>query len=175
MSIVVNSCVLLYCVCITILDTSVAGLLARSPVIRKVLRPATSAQVLLGFPVSVYMQMLRWFPKLQVATACFSCSPPDLNFLVTYFIFMYMHNNQCHRVTAQLQLINYYYYYYYYYYKPVVQPSEAQCCKVCGLPGFVFWLGRCVVCCEAFEVTHFFHVQGWRSRQNHALDCWHLP
>ena len=27
---------------------------------------------------------------------------------------MYMHNKYCHRVTAQLQLINYYYYYYYY-------------------------------------------------------------
>jgi len=24
-------------------------------------------------------QMLRWFPKFQVATTCFSCSPPDLN------------------------------------------------------------------------------------------------
>ena len=61
--------------------------------IRKVLRPATSAQVLLGFPLSVYKRMLRWFPRLQVATACFSCSPPDLNFLVPYIIFMYLHNN----------------------------------------------------------------------------------
>ena len=26
----------------------------------------------------VYKQMLRWFPKFQVATTCFSCSPPDL-------------------------------------------------------------------------------------------------
>jgi len=32
------------------------------------------------FP-SVYKRMLRWFPRLQVATTCFSCSPPDLNFL----------------------------------------------------------------------------------------------
>ena len=47
--------------------------------IRKVLRPATSAQVLLGFPVSVYKRMLRWFSVLQVATACFSCSPPRSN------------------------------------------------------------------------------------------------
>jgi hypothetical protein len=38
----------------------------------------------------------------HVATACFSCSPPDLNFLDPYFIFMYMHNNHCHRVTAHL-------------------------------------------------------------------------
>jgi hypothetical protein len=33
------------------------------------------------FPVSVYKRMLRWFPRLQVATAFFSCSPSDLNFL----------------------------------------------------------------------------------------------
>ena len=39
-------------------------------------------------------------------TACFSCSPPDSNFLVPYFIFMYMLNNHCHRVTAEFQLIN---------------------------------------------------------------------
>ena len=48
--------------------------------------------------------MLRRFPSLQVATTCFSCSPPDLNFLAPYFIFMYMHNNHCHRVTVHLQL-----------------------------------------------------------------------
>ena len=47
--------------------------------------------------------MLRWFPRLQVDSACFSCSPPDLNFLDPYFIFMYMHNNHCHRATAHLQ------------------------------------------------------------------------
>jgi len=35
----------------------------------------------------VYKQMLRWFPRFQFATTCFSCSPPDLNLLVTYSIF----------------------------------------------------------------------------------------
>ena len=35
----------------------------------------------------VYKQMLRWFPKFQVATTCFSYSPPDLNLLVTNFMF----------------------------------------------------------------------------------------
>ena len=35
----------------------------------------------------VYKQMLRRFPTFQVATTCFSCSPPDLNLLVTNFIF----------------------------------------------------------------------------------------
>jgi hypothetical protein len=29
----------------------------------------------------IHKRMLRWFPRLQVATICFSCSPPDLNFL----------------------------------------------------------------------------------------------
>jgi len=35
----------------------------------------------------VYKQMLRRFPRFQVATTCFSCSPPDLNLLVINFIF----------------------------------------------------------------------------------------
>ena len=30
----------------------------------------------------VYKQTLRWFPRFEVATTCFSCSPPDLNLLV---------------------------------------------------------------------------------------------
>ena len=51
----------------------------------------------------VYNQTLRRFPTFQVATTCFLCSPPDLNFLDPYFIFMYMHNSHCHRVKAQLQ------------------------------------------------------------------------
>jgi len=33
----------------------------------------------------VHKRMLRRFPSFQVATTCFSCSPPDLNFLVTFF------------------------------------------------------------------------------------------
>jgi hypothetical protein len=37
--------------------------------------------------------------------ACFSCSPPDLNFLGPQFIFMYMYYNHCHRATAHLQFI----------------------------------------------------------------------
>ena len=39
----------------------------------------------------VYKRMLRWSPSFQVATTCLSCSPPDSNFLVTFFsIFVYM-------------------------------------------------------------------------------------
>jgi hypothetical protein len=52
----------------------------------------------------VHKRMLRWFPRLQVATACFSCSSPDLSFLDPQFIFMYTHYNHCHRATAHLQL-----------------------------------------------------------------------
>jgi len=37
-------------------------------------------------------------------TACSSCSPPDLNLLDPYFIYMYMRNNHCHRATAHLQV-----------------------------------------------------------------------
>jgi len=36
----------------------------------------------------VYKRILRWFPSFQVATTCFSCSPPDLNFLVTFFSYL---------------------------------------------------------------------------------------
>ena len=35
----------------------------------------------------VSQQMLRWFPRFQVATTFFSCSPLDLNLLVTNFMF----------------------------------------------------------------------------------------
>ena len=35
----------------------------------------------------VYKQMLRRFPRFQVATTCFSCSQPNLNLLVTNFLF----------------------------------------------------------------------------------------
>jgi hypothetical protein len=69
--------------------------------IRKVLRPATWAQVFFLFSC-VHKLMLRWFPRLQVATACFSWSPPDLNFLDPWFIFMCMYYNHCHRETAHL-------------------------------------------------------------------------
>jgi hypothetical protein len=38
----------------------------------------------------VYKQMLRRFPRFQVATTRFSCSPPDLNLLITNFMYLYM-------------------------------------------------------------------------------------
>ena len=73
---------LLHCVCIDILTLD-AGLLARSQYPEG---PATG-HLDPGFSLfpSVYKRMLRWFPSVQVATTCLSCSPPDLNFLVTFF------------------------------------------------------------------------------------------
>ena len=38
----------------------------------------------------VSKRMLRWFPNFQVATTCFSSNSPDLNFLITFFIFVCM-------------------------------------------------------------------------------------
>jgi len=74
---------LLYYVCIDILTLD-AGLLARSQYPEG---PATG-HLDAGFSCfpCVYKQMLRWFPSFQVATTCLSCSPPDLNFLVTFFL-----------------------------------------------------------------------------------------
>ena len=87
-----------------------AGLLARSQYSEG---PATS-HLDTGFSwiPCVHMQMLRWSPRFQVATTCFSCSPPDLNSVVTNFMF-------CIHVKQPLPLgynpiaVNYYYYYYY--------------------------------------------------------------
>jgi len=75
---------LLYYVCIAVITLD-AGLLARS---RYSEGPATG-HLDTGFSwfPCVYKQMLRWFPGLQVATTCFSFSPPDLNLVVTNFIF----------------------------------------------------------------------------------------
>ena len=76
---------LLYYVCIDIL-TLHARLLAKSQYPEG---PATG-HLDAGFSwfPCVYKQMLRWFPSFQVATTCLSCSPPDLNFLVTFFSYL---------------------------------------------------------------------------------------
>ena len=81
--------VILMCICCTVCALLVftldAGLLARSQYSEG---PATG-HLDTGFSwfPSVYKQMLSWFPRFQVATTCFSCSLPDLNLLVTNFIF----------------------------------------------------------------------------------------
>ena len=82
--IVVILCVFVV-LCVYCCFTLYAGLLARSQYSEG---PATG-HLDTGFSwfPCVYKQMLRWFPKFQVATTCFSCSSPDLNLLVTNFIF----------------------------------------------------------------------------------------
>ena len=75
---------LLYCVCI-VGFTLDAGLLARSQYSEG---PATG-HLDTGFSRfrCAYKQTLRRFPTFQVATTCFSHSPPDLNSVVTNFKF----------------------------------------------------------------------------------------
>ena len=67
---------LLYYVCIAVFSLD-AGLLARSQYSEG---PATGHLDTgsSSFPC-VCKQMLRWFARFQVASTCFSCSPPDLN------------------------------------------------------------------------------------------------
>ena len=70
---------LLYYVCIAVLTLD-AGLLARSQYPEG---PATG-YLDTGFSwfPCIYKRIRRWFPSFQVATTCFSCSPPNLNPLV---------------------------------------------------------------------------------------------
>jgi len=74
----------LYHVCIAVF-TLYAGLLARS----QYSEGPVTGHLVAGFSwiPYVYKQTLRRFPTFQVATTCFSCSPPDLNLLVTDFMF----------------------------------------------------------------------------------------
>jgi len=75
---------LLYNVCVAVFTLD-ARMLARSQYSEG---PATG-HLDTGFPCfpCVYKQMLRWFPRFQVATTYFSCSPYYLNLLVTNFMF----------------------------------------------------------------------------------------
>jgi hypothetical protein len=79
-SIYVNLLYCVLCICCTVsIDVFplVAGLLARGQYSEG---PANGHldTALSCFP-RVFKQMLSWFPTLQVATTCFSCSPPDVN------------------------------------------------------------------------------------------------
>ena len=88
--VVIDLCVLLsyvyllYCVRIPVFTLD-AGLLARSQYSEG---PATG-HLDTGFSwfPCVYKRMLRRFPTFQVVTTCFSCSSPDLNLVVTNFMF----------------------------------------------------------------------------------------
>ena len=73
----------MYYVCIAVFTLD-ARLLARSQYSEG---PATGHDTGFSWFPCVYKQMLRLFPRYQVATTCFSCNPFDLNLLVTNFIF----------------------------------------------------------------------------------------
>jgi len=80
--VIVDLCVLLssyvyLCYVCIVVFTLDAGPLARSQYSEV---PATG-HLDTGFSwfPCVYKLMLRWFSRFQVATTCFSCSPPDLN------------------------------------------------------------------------------------------------
>ena len=88
--VVVHLCVLLsyvyllYYVCIAVFTLD-AALLARS----QYSEVPVTGHLDTGFSwfPCAYKQMLRWYPRFQVATTCFSCSPPNLNLVVTNFMF----------------------------------------------------------------------------------------
>ena len=65
---------MLYYVCINILTLN-----ARLPARSQYPEGPATGHLNTGFSwfPCVYKRMLRWFPSFQVATTCFSCSPPD--------------------------------------------------------------------------------------------------
>jgi hypothetical protein len=85
MCLVVLCVYLLRYVCIVVLTLD-AGLLARS----QYREGSATGHHYTGFSwfPCVCKRMLRWFPSFQVATTCLSCSPPDLNSLVTFFLYL---------------------------------------------------------------------------------------
>jgi hypothetical protein len=73
------------CICVYVTLALDAGLLARS----QYPEGPASGHFDTGFSwfPCVYKRMLRWFPvSKSLLRTCFSCSPPDLNFLVTYIL-----------------------------------------------------------------------------------------
>jgi len=63
------------------------------------------------FPL-VQERMLRWFPPFQVASTCFSCSPPDLNSVVTNCLLSYYVKWPLPPGDNPTAVNKYYYYYY---------------------------------------------------------------
>jgi hypothetical protein len=127
-----NMCVLLYFlyyVCIAGV-TLHAELLARSQYSES---PATGHPDtgFSWFPC-VYKQMMRWLLCFQVATTCFSCSPPDLklNASVTSFISL-LHVKWPLPPGDSPIAVNKYYYCYYYYIQHVIELIP--CCCLCKI------------------------------------------
>ena len=118
MCIVVILCVFVVLLCIAVFTLD-AGLLARSQYSEG---PATG-HLDTGFSwfSCAQKQMLRWCPRYQVATTCFSCSPPDLNLVVTNFMFCLHVKYPLPTGDNPIAVNKYYYldailYFYYWYY-----------------------------------------------------------
>jgi hypothetical protein len=80
-------CCVFVVLCVLMFFTLDARLLARS---QYPVGPATG-HFDIGFSwfSCVFKQMMRWFPRLQVATTCFSRSPPDVNLVGNQFHVLY--------------------------------------------------------------------------------------
>jgi len=61
----------------------------------------------------VQERRLRWFPPFQVASTCFSCSPPDLNSVVTNCLLSYYVKWPLPPGDNSTAVNKYYYYYFY--------------------------------------------------------------
>ena len=78
--------------------------------IQKVLRPATSTQVSLGFPLSISKCWDGSQDFNILLHASHVALPTEICYIIAsylcylYFIFIYTQYNHCHRVTAHLQL-----------------------------------------------------------------------
>ena len=95
----------MYCCTVPIaaLYTVVAGLLASSQC-PDCTAAGQAGTGFLGIPVSVCKRMLRCFQRIQFPTDASHVALSNYTFF-SYFTFMFMLINHCHRVTAQLQLI----------------------------------------------------------------------
>jgi hypothetical protein len=106
---------LLYCVCIAGVTLD-AELLARSQYSEG---PATGhLDTRFSWFPCVYKQMLRWLLCFQVATTCFSRSPPNLKLNVSVTSFIFLLHLKWPLPPGDSPIAVYYYYccYYYYYY-----------------------------------------------------------
>ena len=70
----------------------------------KVWPPDSSARILVTILTELSGLTTKYYSR-ELAATCFLCSSPDLNLLVSNFVFCIHVNNHCHRVTTQLQLI----------------------------------------------------------------------
>ena len=96
--------------------------------------------------------MLRWFPRFQVATTCFSCSPPNLNLVVTNFMFS-LHVKYPLPLCNNPIAVNKYYYYYYYKFVSLIYTTVAQMFPMVRTSGEQFHVKLLLKCSVLFWVV----------------------